>query len=194
MTCIKIAQFPSRYPDDYNLPYKVNIASYAERGWPFIESCWANLGQTPRQIIAVSRGTEEARQKPPILPDRVEEILPLLTFTRGKTDRPLVLELYREEFTRRFSEVRFLDFRKLGWNDTELIFLPMTSLDQDIAGKSDHCTSVTTLLGMRVLKRWLLLYSTAPSLNLSTSKATRLEQRDVRLLLSPFSFTLVQTF
>lgn len=116
-SCWKVTEFPANYPESYSLPPQVRVASYHERGWPLVESCWSSITAGKTQDICYPRGFDysEARILPPIHPKRLQEELKRVQFTNEKNDRPLVLKLYRDYFVRRFQTMELIDYCNKDW-------------------------------------------------------------------------------
>ncbi|CAB9529492.1 NACHT, LRR and PYD domains-containing protein 3 [Seminavis robusta] len=65
----KITAFPDGYPKGYTVAedptlLKHATVPYAERGWPFTESCWAGLTQSAGRTIDISSGEPRKTLKP----------------------------------------------------------------------------------------------------------------------------------
>jgi len=103
------------------------------QGWCFAESCWATLTKSSElsldigqwtgrfdfatgAIVEATRGT----RKPPLTPETFARHINGRTFTNGKVDRPLVIELYTVRFRATFLNVRSLCFKELGWDDKDV--------------------------------------------------------------------------
>ena len=54
-------------------------------------------------------------------PEKLEEILKTLAFSNAKEDRPIVLQLYKNEYARRIAQAEAINFRHLNWGDEEII-------------------------------------------------------------------------
>lgn len=104
---------------------------YYDRGWPFVESCWAGLGKMySDQVVdaslllnqdstTTSRESSYGRRYPPLPPEAFSEMLRTKTFTNDTQDRPLVEELYRRHFLESFKKADHLDYYKVGWDDMD---------------------------------------------------------------------------
>ena len=142
----RLTALPPGFPDKYELSAGANVATYNERGWTFVESCWAQLSKSRYNSLDLGRVSGElydtlalgapSKQKPlwstvrevcttglarqpPITPERFEEELLTRRFTNGKEDRPLVVRLYRESFAAIMGTCDHLNFECLGWGDRE---------------------------------------------------------------------------
>jgi len=131
---LRLTRMPADYPHAYNLPEGANSAAYSERGWCFTESCWASLTKSSRKALDLGllRGDEPAEREailkvctevggrpPPLLPDEFAAHVSRMSFTNGKDDRPLVIQLYREAFAKECGRVVRLNYGFLGWGDAE---------------------------------------------------------------------------
>ena len=98
----QIKEFPSTFDSSTETPYE-------RRGWPFAESCWAAFS------MEVTKSTElkypdpnssnvpwpkNSPSVPPLLPNEFERQLEFCKFTNDAEDRPRIVELYQEFFSR----------------------------------------------------------------------------------------------
>ena len=123
--CYKVTEFPPDYLDQdaYNLPPGSNCAPYDDRGWPTVESCLVSMTKQADLTSDISR--EDARnvtkqRRAPITPEQMRTVLEQKSFTNAKDDRPLVAQLYQEQFERRFGQVDQLRYESLGWDDDQV--------------------------------------------------------------------------
>eukprot|EP00523_Entomoneis_sp_CCMP467_P011173 CAMPEP_0168728294 /NCGR_PEP_ID=MMETSP0724-20121128/5610_1 /TAXON_ID=265536 /ORGANISM="Amphiprora sp., Strain CCMP467" /LENGTH=650 /DNA_ID=CAMNT_0008775135 /DNA_START=255 /DNA_END=2205 /DNA_ORIENTATION=+ len=163
--CFQVTQLPPNYPEGYLEDSSnddgaddtlVNCAQYYERGWPFVESCWIStkdlklawdISKHQKALLNEEAEAEttdwatvptNARRMAPLTPDCVAQKLERLKFTNAQQDLPLVLELYRKEFTQHFAQQERLSYNKLEWGNE-----PVEFLSQVIGG--GHCPELTSL-------------------------------------------------
>ena len=139
---LRVTTFPKGYPEEYEdeLPANSNTATYAERGWTFVETSWACMAKGrgfsdagPSQVWDLGKldttesswyemrdkCTKDKVRPPPLTPDKFETSLSSKRFTNEKDDRPLVVKLYTERYRSVLQPVRFLQYAGLEWGDEE---------------------------------------------------------------------------
>ena len=139
---LRLTTFPPGYPASYKRDGQVALdagaaATYYNRGWTFTESCWASLTKSSKNSLdighvstsgsalttlaglwgVVSSCTRGGGRLPPLTPPKFKEQLKMKRFTNGKEDYPLVVQLYRDIFRKRFRSTTTLDYSGLGWSD-----------------------------------------------------------------------------
>lgn len=125
-TVYKVTEFPTGYPSGYDLPDFANIAEYENRGWPFVESCWASLTKDNTKVEDLCREVGEQVRKPPLLLDAFESALSQCTFTNQAQDFPRVCNLYRASFGSCWENAVILNYARLGWMCQDLVSLSET--------------------------------------------------------------------
>ena len=139
---LRLTSFPPGYPASYKKDGQVPLdpgaaATYYNRGWTFTESCWASLTKSSKNSLdighvstagsdlttlaghrgLISECTRGGERLPPLTPHKFKEQLKIKRFTNGKEDYPLVVQLYRDVFRKRFRSTTTLDYSGLGWSD-----------------------------------------------------------------------------
>lgn len=55
---LRATAFPPRYPEGYDVPEGANTAPYMERGWPYVETCWAAMTKSSARCFDVGGVTQ----------------------------------------------------------------------------------------------------------------------------------------
>lgn len=121
----------TKLPD--NLPPGSNVRTYAERGWTFTESSWAQLSKSRYNSLDLGflsglTDWHEIREacvagggrRPPLTPAMFQQELEEKVFTNEKDDKPLVTRLYTEAFYDHMGTVTQLHYNNLDWGDAEV--------------------------------------------------------------------------
>ena len=129
---LMLTAFPPDYKDKGRYTLSGNTHPYLDRGWCFCESSWAMMvkanglaldlgplsGKEDMEWGELCRACTQGRRAP-ALPSDFEAQLKGKAFTNGKTDLPLVAELYKNGFTNRFGAATVLQYSQMGWGDAE---------------------------------------------------------------------------
>jgi Ran GTPase-activating protein (RanGAP) involved in mRNA processing and transport len=131
-TVLMLTAFPSDYNDKKHYARSGNTQPYFGRGWCYCESSWAMMVKGDDLTLDLGRMSGRGAiewgelrrmctqgRKAPVLPATFEDELKNKAFTNGKTDLPLVGELYRDGFTARFGAATGLQYGEIGWGDAE---------------------------------------------------------------------------
>lgn len=129
VTVLRIKDFP---PD---FEQSATLLPYDKRAWPFFEFCMAAMtSHRDDKIIDLQYPTKNngnandmakkdqpsSNCVPPMTPARFERELAKRSFTNAKDDRPLILELYPKEISRRFDNVQTYNLIRQFWGDAEM--------------------------------------------------------------------------
>lgn len=102
---------------------------YGERGWPTFERGVSMFNKRGRgrlywpSLIDTGDADGLARREAPLPPEEMEALLEAKFFTNGKSDRSLVLELYKETGRVCIQEAVSLNYEGLDWDDAQLEML-----------------------------------------------------------------------
>ena len=141
LTVVKITKLPRDYPTGLHFPAgsTPNTADYYERGWCYCESSVSNLVKPTMYVwdlgqlnelptedqydLIVKQCALTANRPPPLLPSDFAEALATKAFTSKKADLETVSRLYQAAFGQRLGAARVLNFKALGWGDSEVVTL-----------------------------------------------------------------------
>ena len=130
---LRFTKLPENYPLGYALPEGSPVAAYADRGWPFVETCWASMTKSNVRLLDLGgmSGTQttfkgllnecKARngRPPPLTPSAFASLVADKQFTNGSTDHPLTIALYEASFAKHFGLARELAYHENRWTDDD---------------------------------------------------------------------------